>query len=64
MNNTKTLEYSSGITLEFVKDNLVQYLLGAVVFGLAMGVLAGLSAWLLLTIFRRRHKTPPAGVGE
>jgi glycosyltransferase involved in cell wall biosynthesis len=64
MNNSKTLEYSSGITLEFVKDNLVQYLLGAVVFGLAMGILAGLASWLLLTIFRRRHKTPPAGVGE
>ena len=64
LNNPKPLDYSSGISLEFVKDNLVQYLLGALVFGLAMGILAGLSSWLLLTIFRRRHKTPPAGVGE
>lgn len=64
LNNSKIIDYSSEITLEFVKDNLVQYLLGAVVFGLAMGILAGLFSWLLLTIFRRRHKTPPAGVGE
>lgn len=64
LKNSKILDYSSEITLEFVKDNVLQYLLGAVVFGLIMGILAGLLALLLLTIFRRRHKTPPDGISE
>jgi glycosyltransferase involved in cell wall biosynthesis len=58
----KDISYSSMLSFETVKDNLLQYVVGAVVFGLAMGILAGLLSWLLLAIFRRQHKVkPPEG---
>jgi uncharacterized protein (DUF2062 family) len=61
----KDISYSSMLSFETVKDNLLQYVVGAVVFGLAMGILAGLLSWLLLAIFRRQHKVkPPEGEGD
>ena len=54
LGNQSEISYDSGITLEFVKNNFVQYFVGALVFGLAMGILAGLVTWLILTIFRRK----------
>ncbi len=61
LDNPRPFNFSTDINLEFVKDNLLQYILGALVFGLVMGILSGLLTWLLLAIFRRRHKTPPVG---
>jgi uncharacterized protein (DUF2062 family) len=61
MDNPRPFNFDTDINLEFVKNNLVQYLIGAVVFGLILGLLAGLLTWLLLAIFRRRSKLPPAG---
>lgn len=55
LSNPDPLDYSSGISLQFIRDNLVQYLLGAVVFGIAMGLLAGFFTWGLLAVFRRRR---------
>lgn len=54
LGNHMEIGYDSGITLEFVKNNFVQYIVGALVFGLAMGILAGLITWLALTIFRKK----------
>jgi glycosyltransferase involved in cell wall biosynthesis len=56
LNNPQELNLDGGITLEFVKKNFVQYILGAVVFGAAMALLAGLITWLALSIFRRKNK--------
>ena len=56
MNDHRPLPQTSDIDLQFVKENLLQYIAGAVVFGLAMGILAGLLSWLLLAIFRRNQK--------
>lgn len=50
------LSMQTGITLEFVKKNLWQYIVGSVVFGTAMAFLAGSLTWLTLTIFRRKQK--------
>lgn len=50
----RDLSYDTGVTFEFVKNNLLQYLVGSLVFGLAMGALAGLTTWLILAIFRRK----------
>ncbi len=54
MGNHRDINFDSGITLEFVKDNLLQYVVGALVFGLAMALLAGLLTWFILSIFRKR----------
>jgi uncharacterized protein (DUF2062 family) len=56
MNNGQEISFGSGITFEFVKKNFLQYIVGALVFGAAMGILAGLITWLILTVFRRRQK--------
>jgi uncharacterized protein (DUF2062 family) len=55
LNNPHPLDLDSGITLEFVKKNLLQYMLGALVFGAVMGILSFLVSWLLLSIFRRKQ---------
>lgn len=54
LNNPEGLAFDSGITLEFVKQNLWQYIVGALAFGAAMGLLAGLITWLLLNFFRKK----------
>jgi glycosyltransferase involved in cell wall biosynthesis len=54
LGNHREISFDSGITLEFVKNNIVQYITGALVFGLAMGILAGLATWLILAIFRKK----------
>jgi glycosyltransferase involved in cell wall biosynthesis len=53
-NNHQAINYDSGITFEFVKKNFLQYIVGALFFGAAMGILAGLATWLMLIIFRRK----------
>ena len=64
MNNNKGIDYGTGITFEFVEKNLLQYVIGALVFGAAMGILAGLVTWLILLVFRRRQKTMENGTGQ
>jgi uncharacterized protein (DUF2062 family) len=54
LNNRHDVNYDSGITFEFVKNNLLQYIVGSVVLGLALGILAGLTTWIILSIFRRK----------
>jgi len=54
LNNQQELNFDSGITLEFVRKNFLQYIAGALVFGTVMGLLSGLVTWLVLTIFRRK----------
>ncbi len=64
LGNHEIIQFNSGITFEFLKKNLLQYIVGALVFGLAMGILAGSISWLLLTIFRRRQKIVQAGISR
>ena len=45
--------FEQGITLESVKDNLIQYLAGAVVFSIAMGIAAGIISYFILLINRK-----------
>ena len=51
--NKHPLKYSSGITLEWVKENLVQYLVGSIVFGIIAAVVLGMITYFLLRIFRK-----------
>jgi glycosyltransferase involved in cell wall biosynthesis len=60
MNDHEAIRYDSGITLEFVKKYFFQYIVGALVFGALMGIMAGGITWVLLSVFRRKHKTVPS----
>jgi uncharacterized protein (DUF2062 family) len=51
--NKHTLKYSSGITIEWVKENLVQYLLGSLIFGIIAAVVLGTITYFLLKTFRK-----------
>jgi glycosyltransferase involved in cell wall biosynthesis len=50
----RTLNMDSGITMEFVKKNIFQYIIGSVVFGTAMSLITGLVTWVALKIFRKK----------
>jgi uncharacterized protein (DUF2062 family) len=51
--NPHSVKYSSGISLEWVKGNLVQYLVGSLVFGILLAFVLGSVTWLVLRIFRK-----------
>jgi len=44
---------SSGFSYEWVKGNLVQYLIGSFVFGILLALVLGSITYLLLKIFRK-----------
>ena len=48
------LEFNSGITLAWVRDNLVQYIVGAVVFAVIAALIFGLVTIILLKAFRKK----------
>ncbi|MEI6122998.1 MAG: DUF2062 domain-containing protein [Bacteroidota bacterium] len=50
------LKYSSNITLMAIKINLIQYLIGSVIFATAISLGLGFIIYILLKIFRRKHK--------
>lgn len=55
LSNPSSLRFDQGITFEYVKDNLLQYVLGSLVFGAAMGLLLGLLTYVILVIFRKKR---------
>jgi glycosyltransferase involved in cell wall biosynthesis len=46
--------YSKGLSLDLIKDNIVQYLTGSLVFGLILALTFGLITYILLLIFRKK----------
>ncbi|MEN8225166.1 MAG: DUF2062 domain-containing protein [Bacteroidota bacterium] len=51
------IDFDNGITLEFVMQNLYQYIIGSLIFGVILALLLGLITYLALLIFRK----PAAG---
>lgn len=47
--------FSKGLTLGDVKQNLIQYITGAIVLAVAAGLVAGLVTYLALSVFRRKR---------
>ena len=45
----------SGITLEFMKDNLIQYLIGSIFFGIISSLCFGLFTFVFLKLFRKKN---------
>jgi glycosyltransferase involved in cell wall biosynthesis len=44
---------SGGFSIRWFESNLVQYLIGSLVFGILLGLVLGTVTWLLLKIFRK-----------
>jgi glycosyltransferase involved in cell wall biosynthesis len=53
------IDFGEGFTLEFVTQNLVQYIIGALVFGLVLAVGLGIITYFALLIFRRQPSGKP-----
>ncbi len=49
------IQYSEGMGLQWIRENLVQYLLGSIVFGIVLAAVFGPIAYLLLHLFRKKH---------
>ena len=52
--NKLNLQYNSGISLNLIKDNLVQYLVGSLVFGVILAIVFGIFTYILLLIFKKK----------
>ncbi|MEE4198152.1 MAG: DUF2062 domain-containing protein [Bacteroidales bacterium] len=48
------LQYHSDISFELIKDNLIQYIVGSLVFGVLLALALGLITYILLFIFRNK----------
>ena len=53
--NVSYIHYSTGITLHWIKANLIQYLIGSVVFGLFLAIAGGFISYILLSKFRKKR---------
>lgn len=52
--NKLNLKYNSGISLGLIKDNLIQYIVGSLVFGALLAITFGIIIYILLIIFRKK----------
>ena len=53
--NITNMTYSTDIGFQWIKDNIVQYLLGSIAFGLALALFFGPLSFLLFKLFRKSH---------
>ncbi|HAN18021.1 MAG: glycosyltransferase [Bacteroidetes bacterium GWC2_33_15] len=51
--NKLSLKYNSDINLDMIKDNILQYIVGSLVFGVILALFTGVIAFVLLSIFRK-----------
>ena len=58
INSPPELQDGVKYTLEFVRDNVFQYAVGAIVLAVGMGLVTGLITWGILALFRRKTPAP------
>ncbi len=51
--NVSAVQYSQGIGLQWIRENLVQYLVGSMIFAALLAIVFGPVSYLLLNIFRK-----------
>lgn len=52
-NSKSDLFFSQGITLETVKENALQYIVGAIILAIVSGLISGLVSYIILRTFKR-----------
>jgi len=58
---TSHLEFSSGIDFQWIKQNLIQYIVGSFVFGAVLAPVTGLVTYITLALFRNKIKKEENG---
>ncbi|MEI7499425.1 MAG: DUF2062 domain-containing protein [Bacteroidota bacterium] len=53
--NVTSLQYIPGLRLEWIKENLIQYLLGSLILGVMFALVLGPATYLLLSFFRKKN---------
>ncbi len=53
--NVSNLHYSQGLGLHWIRENLVQYLVGSLFLGTTLAILFGPVSYLLLSFFRKKN---------
>jgi glycosyltransferase involved in cell wall biosynthesis len=56
-NSGPAFSYSNGITMEWVKANFIQYLIGSIILGTILALTSGSITYLLLKTFRNKRPT-------
>lgn len=51
--NKLNVIYDKGLSLELIKDNIVQYLVGSIAFGISLALIFGIITYISLLIFRK-----------
>lgn len=59
LNKPSTIDFDKGITLESVSSDLVQYIVGSFCFATVAGLIAGLLAFILLALFKKKATRVP-----
>ena len=50
------LEFSSSLSIKSFENNLLQYIVGSIVFAIILSIFAGVISFIILHLFRRRPK--------
>jgi glycosyltransferase involved in cell wall biosynthesis len=53
--NVSNMPYNPGFSLQWIKENLFQYLIGSLLLGIALVLVFGPVSYLLLRLFRKKH---------
>lgn len=53
--NTSGIAYDSAIGLHWIKENLIQYLIGSLILGVGMVLVLGPITYILLSLFRKKN---------
>jgi uncharacterized protein (DUF2062 family) len=53
--NVTQVSYSQGMGLHWIKENLVQYLIGSIILGMSLVITLAPISYLLLRLFRKNH---------
>jgi glycosyltransferase involved in cell wall biosynthesis len=53
--SVSNLHYSEGLGLQWIKENLIQYLVGSLILGLLFSAVLGPLTYLLLSVFRKKN---------
>jgi len=52
--NVSNLDYSPGLGINWIKENLLQYVIGSLILGVVLALVFGPMSYLLLRLFRKR----------
>jgi glycosyltransferase involved in cell wall biosynthesis len=55
MEKSSKIKFSTDLSVRSFEENLLQYIIGSIIFAIVLSILAGIISFMLLKIFRNRH---------